>query len=97
MQIFGTCLQRMEVYCCYNSKLARIVNEQGLSQVGRDFGTGENANCHGFTLDEFAMLNLSKIDLSEYEDDLMKELSPNVQAQYIESLNRIKNTFNTNQ
>jgi len=93
-QAFGTCLQRMEVYCCYNSKLARIVNEQGLPQLGKSFGTGENANCKGFTLDEFVTLNLGDIDLTEYQDDLMRELSPNAQKKYMESLDTLQNTLN---
>jgi len=96
-QAFGTCLQKVDVYCCYNSKLARIINEQGLPQIGKSFGTGDIPYCKGFQLDEFVMLNLSDIDLSEYSDDLMREMAPNAQQQYMDALNRMQNTYNLQQ
>jgi len=93
-EAFGSCLQKMGVYCCYNSKLGRIINEQGLSQVGRTFGTGDIPDCRGFTLDEFAQINLSNIDFTEYQDDLLRELSPSAQKKYLDAINNLKNTFN---
>lgn len=77
------CVQEAESYCCFSSKLARIVNEQGRPQLkafGPDGGWGspESPNCRGFKPDEFQMLDWSKIDLSEYFNDLIKNISQQV-------------------
>ena len=63
------CVQRANTYCCFNSKLGRIIQEQGRSQLKtfpQGFGSPESPQCQGFTTDEFQMLDFSKIDLSEY-------------------------------
>ena len=64
------CVQEVNVFCCFNSKLARIVHEQGRPQLktftplwGYDEGPG---NCRGFKASEFQMLDFSKMNLSEY-------------------------------
>ena len=67
------CVQKSEGWCCFNSKLARIIHEQGRPQLkafqpSGGWGTEKPAapNCRGFTSAEFQMLDFSKIDLSEY-------------------------------
>ena len=72
--IFG-CIQRASIFCCFNSKLARIIHEQGRPQLmnfGQDggWGTAEEPNCRGFTPAEFQMLDFSKIDLSEWYENI---------------------------
>lgn len=66
------CVQRAESHCCFNSKLARIVQEQGRAQLPAmgGFGTPERPNCRGFRPEEFQALDFSKIDMSEYFDEL---------------------------
>lgn len=73
----ASCVQRAEVHCCFNSKLARIVQEQGRPQLksfsglpGSVFGTVDAPVCRGFDPTEFQSLDFSKIDLSEYFDDV---------------------------
>jgi len=78
------CVQRSRRYCCFNSKMARIVAEQGRPQLkafGPDggWGTPGNPNCRGFTPEEFQQLDFSRIDLSEYFDDIMADMNRNVQ------------------
>ena len=36
--------------CCFNSMLARIVNEQGRAQVGKGWGGAQSPDCSGFTV-----------------------------------------------
>ncbi len=64
--ILGICLQVTENYCCFNSHLARIINTAGGAQLGRTA-----SNCTGFTADEFALLDFSRIDLSEFTNEIM--------------------------
>ena len=46
--------------------MAKIINEQGRGQVGKTWGSGENPDCSGFTTAEFEQLDFSRIDMSEF-------------------------------
>jgi conjugal transfer mating pair stabilization protein TraN len=72
------CVQRAETACCFNSKLARIIQEQGRAQLPAmgGFGDPREPNCRGFRPEEFQAIDFSKIDLSEYFD----ELTPRAQS-----------------
>lgn len=63
--VFG-CIEKIESYCCYNSPLGRIINEQAAPQLGNVFGTPKNPTCPGLTITEFGNLDWSRIDLSEW-------------------------------
>jgi len=78
------CVQRAKRFCCFNSKMARIVAEQGRPQLkafgpSGGWGTAEDPNCRGFTPEEFQQLDFSKIDLTEYFGDIMDGMNQNVQ------------------
>ncbi len=62
------CVQKSKSYCCYNSKLARIIQQQGRPQIPGmgGFGSAKQPNCRGFSPEEFQTLDFSKIDLTEY-------------------------------
>lgn len=66
------CVQRAEAHCCFNSKLARIIQEQGRMQLPAigGFGTPQAPNCRGFRPEEFQAIDFSKIDMSEYFEEL---------------------------
>jgi len=65
------CLEHTKSYCCFNSRLARILNEQGRGQIGKGWGGAESPNCSGFTQAEFAAIDFSRIDLSEFTAEIM--------------------------
>lgn len=74
--IVGICLQKTETYCCFNSRLARIINTAGGVQIGRPA-----TDCSGFTPDQFAALDFSRIDLSEFIAEIMANVHmPNTSA-----------------
>jgi conjugal transfer mating pair stabilization protein TraN len=63
------CIEHSKTYCCFYSKLARIVHEQGRPQLQGDissWGDVESPNCRGFSPEEFQMLDFARIDLSEW-------------------------------
>ena len=64
--IIGVCLQTTESYCCFNSRLARIINTSGGAQIGKPV-----TDCAGFTPTEFASLDFSRIDLAEFTNEIM--------------------------
>ena len=69
--VFKKCLTKKSTYCCFNSKLARIFQEQGKSQLGISFGSSQYPNCRGFTVDELQRIDFSKFDLEELFADLL--------------------------
>ena len=78
------CVQKANGYCCFNSKLGRIIQEQGRPQL-KDFqpdgawGTGQAPNCKGFTPEQFQMIDFSKVDMSEYFNDLQTQAIGTIQ------------------
>ncbi|MDY0300853.1 MAG: conjugal transfer protein TraN [Trichlorobacter sp.] len=82
-KFISICLARKRTYCCFQSKLARIIQENGrptLQVFGPkgDWGSARKPNCRGFTPEEFALLDFSAIDISEYTDDLIQEVEGNL-------------------
>ena len=45
------CVETAEKHVCFNSRLARILNEQGRPQLGRNFGNPIKPDARGFTID----------------------------------------------
>lgn len=66
----GSCLVKEERHCCYNSRLARIVQEDAHEQLGLDWGTIDRPACDGLTHHEFLSIDFSRIDLSEFLSDI---------------------------
>ncbi len=78
------CVQKARGYCCFNSKLGRIIHEQGRPQLqvfqpNGAWGSGESPNCRGFTPEEFQMLDFGKMDLSEYFSELQTKAVETIQ------------------
>ena len=69
------CVEKSKTYCCFNSKLARIVQEQGRAQLSTFDGWGSSKRpiCRGLTPEEFQMLDFSLIDLSEWHGDIQTQ------------------------
>jgi hypothetical protein len=75
LEIFGLCIQRKKTYCCFNSKLGRILQEEGRPTLRAfsprgSWGSAKRPNCRGFTPEEFQMLDFSRIDLSDWYGDI---------------------------
>lgn len=66
--IFG-CLARKNTYCCFNSKLGRIIQEQGRAQLGIGWGSAKNPECRGFTPQELTSIDFANIDFTEFYAD----------------------------
>ena len=71
----GACIQKKKTYCCFNSKLARIIAEEGRKQFKSfDWGDAKSPNCRGFTPEEFEKIDFSKIDLTEFSNDVQQQV-----------------------
>jgi hypothetical protein len=91
------CVEESKSYCCFNSKLARIVQEQGRAQLStfNGWGRASRPNCRGLTPEEFQVLDFSQIDLSEWHGDIetrsQTEIQENLQQGVTDFYNRIGN------
>lgn len=64
-KILGVCTTKRKAYCCFESKLSRILQEQGRAQLNLPWGNPKTETCRGFTMAEFARLDLSKMNFAE--------------------------------
>lgn len=64
----GVCMGYTDTYCSFNSVLAKIINLQGKTQLGRD-----TADCHGLTVEQISQIDFSKIDFSEFLGDINQQ------------------------
>jgi hypothetical protein len=59
------------VYCCFPSRLSMILQREARKQLGITFGTPQQPDCGGLSMQEIARLDFSKMDLSELFDEII--------------------------
>jgi conjugal transfer mating pair stabilization protein TraN len=64
-KVLRVCTSKRKSYCCFESKLSRILQEQGRQQLGMDWGEPKEPDCEGFLVEDFQQLNLSEMDFTE--------------------------------
>jgi conjugal transfer mating pair stabilization protein TraN len=67
----GVCIRKKTTFCCYDTKLARIVQEQGKRQLGLGFGDPKQPQCQGLSIEQLAQLDFSSIDFSDMLADIV--------------------------
>lgn len=67
-KVLGICLEERDSYCCFQSPLGRIIQEQARLQgiLGRPWGEPETPDCGGLSVSDMQKLDWSKMDLSEW-------------------------------
>jgi conjugal transfer mating pair stabilization protein TraN len=70
-KVLGVCVTRKDAYCCFESKLSRILQQQGRQQIGKRWGEPKHETCKGFTLEEFSRLDLSVMNFTEVYADFL--------------------------
>ena len=63
---FGVCIRRARAWCVFGSRLGRILQEQGRSQLGVGW-----SDCRGLTVAEIERIDFARLDLSEFTENLM--------------------------
>ena len=95
IRIFGYCISCIENTtgkCCFNSKLARIINEQGRQQFGKGWGSAESPDCSGFSIAQLQSMDFSAMDLTEFYASIVPKL-PNVNALQSGNASRASNCY----
>ena len=83
-----SCIERTTGKCCFNSMLARIVNEQGRVQIARGWGDARNPDCSGFTVAQLQTLNFAAMDFTEFYASLVPS-SPDLSTLQSNNASRI--------
>jgi len=55
----------IHTFCCFSSKLARVLQEQGRDQLHLGWGSSDSPICRGLSSDEISQIDFSELDLSE--------------------------------
>jgi conjugal transfer mating pair stabilization protein TraN len=86
------CIEHTTDKCCFNSRLSRLVNEQGRGQVGKGWGNAQSPDCSGFTIAQLQSLDFSAMDLSEFYASIVPNV-PNVNAIRTNNAGRVSNCY----
>jgi conjugal transfer mating pair stabilization protein TraN len=70
-KVLGVCVRKKTSFCCYGTKLAKIVQEQGKRQLGLGFGSPEHPECQGLTPEQLSRIDFSQINFSEIFSEVM--------------------------
>jgi conjugal transfer mating pair stabilization protein TraN len=90
--LIGVCLEKTESHCCFNSRLARIINEQGRAQIGRGWGAAESPDCGGFTVAQLQGLDFSRMNLAEFYAEIAPTL-PDVGAMSARAQQKVESYY----
>ena len=66
----GFCLEHKDVFCCYASPLSRIIAAQikiGQPNVAGGYGTPQDPQCGGFTVQQLAAVDWSQVSLAQWQ------------------------------
>ena len=74
-KVLGVCIRKKRRYCCFPTKLARMLQVQGRAQLGIPWGSAENPDCRGLSASELARINFDQLDLTEAFADLAPKVS----------------------
>ena len=84
----GQCIRKRTTFCCYDSKLAKIIQEQGKRQLGLGLGSAEHPQCQGLTPEQLSKIDFSKVNFSDlFQDIVASTKAPNAQK-VIEDIQR---------
>lgn len=77
----GICVTKKMSFCCFPSKLSRILQEQGRAQLRMGWGDPKEPSCQGFNVDQMQSLQLDHINFRELFQDIYTSAKvPNTKA-----------------
>ena len=70
MPILGCVIERT-TFCCYDSIIAKIINQEAKKQLGRNNGDAENPSCSGLNKEDLERIDLSNVDFTEFYEEIV--------------------------
>ena len=80
------CIEKKTTFCCFGTKLSKLIQEQGRKQLGMSWGSPESPECRGLSPEELSRLDFSKMDLSELFADVTASFKPQTQTHVAKGL-----------
>lgn len=68
--VLGVCINTKKSYCAFDSKLARIVQQDGRVQIGKPFGSAKHPDCSALSPNELQRIDMSSMDFSDFYEDM---------------------------
>jgi hypothetical protein len=81
-KLLGQCIRKKTTFCCYASKLAKLIQEQGKGQLGLGFGSPEHPQCQGLTPEQLSKIDFSKVNFS----DLFQDIAAHTKVPYVQKI-----------
>lgn len=79
-------LMTEHVYCCFPTKLARIIQEEGRIQLGISWGKPEEPNCQGLTLAQLQSLDFEQMDFADFIEEIQEKIDSQKLAAKLKSM-----------
>lgn len=72
---------KKHVFCCFPSKLSRVLQEEAREQIGLIWGDARHPECRGLKQEEIQKIDFSKLDLSEaFQTPEVKDYSKKLES-----------------
>ncbi|AIL66150.1 conjugal transfer mating pair stabilization protein TraN (plasmid) [Rickettsiales bacterium Ac37b] len=88
--------KKKQSYCCFKSKLSKIIQVEGRKQLNIGWGSKKNPDCRPLTLAELRRIDFSKIDFSELFGDLEEQAKSKVKETADKMRDSIKSPSSSN-
>lgn len=71
--VFGkSCVQRTQRYCCFSTRMSRVLQEQARTQLRLGWGSGRHPDCRALSIEQIQRVNWNAVDLSEVYPELLE-------------------------
>ncbi len=85
-KVFNSCLRKKTTFCCYGTKMARLIQENGRAQLGLGWGNVESPDCNGLSPEQLSRIDFSKINFSEIFEEIKNNTVAKDQGQSLATL-----------
>lgn len=89
IMVLGTqvgCNETTDSYCCYNGLLAKGIQQGAHAQLGLSWGSAENPDCRGLTMDQITQIDFSSPEMQsamgDFKNEIMNKYNSNA-AKYL--------------
>jgi len=86
-KVLGVCIRKKTSFCCFGTKLSKLIQEQGRGQLGLGWGDPKEPDCRGLSPEELSRLDFSRMDLSPLYADIQANFKPQSSEKLAKELN----------
>ena len=70
-KFLGACVIKRTTFCCYDSIIVKLINQEAKKQLRRSNGDAENPSCGGLSIEDLENVDLSNIDFTEFYEEVI--------------------------